>query len=135
MRCHNLCPKVLWKLTICNNRLDPFHDRMICSFCEAVLIGMVCRRQFVLDSFPLEEFVQVSLVFRTIVSANMFDLGAKFGVNQLPELDEMSQHFLCSISLERGKVRHASGIVDEKTVIVETAGRRGINFPTRIHMD
>src|SRR5579859_168897 len=131
----NLRPKVLREVTICNNRLDPFHDRTICSFCNAVLIGMVCRRQFVLDSLLLEEFVKVSLVFRTIVSTDMFDLEAKFGVNQLPELNEMSQHFLCSISFERGKVRHASGIVDEKTVILETADCRGINFPTRIHMD
>src|SRR5579859_7233016 len=40
----NLRPKVFRKLTIFNNCLDPFHDRTICSFCDAVLIGMVCRR-------------------------------------------------------------------------------------------
>src|SRR5579859_1004614 len=47
-------PKVFQELTICNNRLDPFHDHTICPFCDTVLIRMVCRHQLMLDSLLLE---------------------------------------------------------------------------------
>src|SRR5579859_1088841 len=79
-RC-NLCPKVLRKLTICNNRLDPFHDCTICSFCDAILIGMVCCRQLMLDPLLFEEFIQVPFVLRTIISSDAFDLRPKLGVD------------------------------------------------------
>src|SRR5579859_7249387 len=79
--CRDLRPKVLWKLTICNNRLDPFHDCTICSFCDAVLIGMVCCRQLMLDPLLFEEFVQVPFVLRTIIGSDAFDLRPKLGVD------------------------------------------------------
>jgi len=49
-----------------------------------------------LDPLLREEFVQLTLVLHTIVGADTFGLCPKFGVNQLPDFDEMVEHLLCA---------------------------------------
>ena len=96
---------------------------------------MVCHHQLMLDPLLFEEFVQLTVVLCTIVGVDTFDLCPKLGVNQLPGLHEMVEHLLCIVTLERGKVHQASGVVDEETIIIVAADSRRMDLPTRVHMD
>src|SRR5579859_809895 len=72
---HNLWPEFLRKLTVFDDSLCPLHDRAISTFSNTILIRMIWRSEFVLDSLLFEKLVDILLVLGVIVCTKSLDFG------------------------------------------------------------
>src|SRR5437667_507952 len=89
-------PKLLWEARFSKNCSNPFADRPVCSFGNAVLLWCVWGRFLVMDSSLPAQFGHLLSIFPATVRSDRFDASSVL-FKDIAELEKAFSHLLCCL--------------------------------------
>src|SRR5438552_7178611 len=128
-------PKSFVEFCFCNDSLDSFHNRSICPFCNAVLVGAVRSCCLVNNAGSLEMCSHPFFVFSTSVGSQPLDLLSSLLFHFRLVLPEFLQHVCRRFLLEGIDVSHPCEIVGKKEVVVGSAVTCWVDWTTEVAVD